>query len=193
MKFWLKGNVTIPPKPRTVGGLIGWARGVNRALADLRDMKIVGTVAPRQGGRMDLPFSLSVSKVADAYNWKVSSKYSTITDGTNGDSLAITNFDTDTVYTATKWIVVEGAVTDLAVSSLQVKAVDDPAEVVMSGSPLDQSTIRLLIGKVSIVDDAPVFDRFLTEAARLTYGFLNGKLVRVFELAPVHQSYAPPP
>lgn len=50
MKFWLKGNVTIPPKPRTVGGLIAWARGVNRALAELRDRKIVGTAAPSRGG-----------------------------------------------------------------------------------------------------------------------------------------------
>lgn len=50
MKFWLKGNVTIPPKPRTVGGLIAWARGVNRALAELRDRKIVGTSPPGKGG-----------------------------------------------------------------------------------------------------------------------------------------------
>jgi hypothetical protein len=50
MKFWLKGNVTIPPKPRTVGGLIAWARGVNRALQELRDRKIVGTAAPSRGG-----------------------------------------------------------------------------------------------------------------------------------------------
>lgn len=50
MKFWLKGNVTIPPKPRTVGGLIAWARGVNRALAELRDRKIIGTAAPSRGG-----------------------------------------------------------------------------------------------------------------------------------------------
>jgi hypothetical protein len=45
MNFWLKGNITIPARPHTVGGLIGWARGVNRALTELRDRKIVGTVA----------------------------------------------------------------------------------------------------------------------------------------------------
>jgi hypothetical protein len=42
MNFWLKGNVTIPARPHTVGGLIGWARGVNRALTELRDRKIEG-------------------------------------------------------------------------------------------------------------------------------------------------------
>jgi hypothetical protein len=47
MKFWLKGNVTIPARPHTVGGLIGWARGVNRALTELRDRKIEGNVARR--------------------------------------------------------------------------------------------------------------------------------------------------
>ena len=49
MNFWLKGNVTIPARPHTVGGLIGWARGVNRALTELRDRKIVGTAAKRSG------------------------------------------------------------------------------------------------------------------------------------------------
>jgi hypothetical protein len=55
MKLWLKGNVTIPPKPRTVGGLIGWARGVNRALAELRDRKIVGNVTTRAASGIKPP------------------------------------------------------------------------------------------------------------------------------------------
>jgi hypothetical protein len=39
----LTGSVTIPRRPSSIGGLISWARGVNRALAELRDRKIVGT------------------------------------------------------------------------------------------------------------------------------------------------------
>jgi hypothetical protein len=50
MKLWLKGNVTIPTRPRSVGGLIGWARGVNRTLAELRDRKIEGIVKTGRGG-----------------------------------------------------------------------------------------------------------------------------------------------
>jgi hypothetical protein len=50
MKFRLAGSVTIPPRPRSVGGLIGWARGVNRALQELRDRKIVGTIATSKAG-----------------------------------------------------------------------------------------------------------------------------------------------
>jgi hypothetical protein len=45
MKFRLQGSVTIPKRPSTVGGLIGWARAVNKALQELRDRKIVGLTA----------------------------------------------------------------------------------------------------------------------------------------------------
>jgi len=45
MKFRLQGSVTIPKRPSTVGGLIGWARGVNKTLQELRDRKIVGSIA----------------------------------------------------------------------------------------------------------------------------------------------------
>jgi hypothetical protein len=64
MNFWLKGNVTIPSRPHTIGGLIGWARSVNRALTELRDMKIVGTVAKENPVRTIYPFQISVSPVS---------------------------------------------------------------------------------------------------------------------------------
>ena len=60
MNFWLKGNVTIPARPHTVGGLIGWARGVNRALTELRDRKIEGTGAKNAGGTT-YPFQVSAT------------------------------------------------------------------------------------------------------------------------------------
>lgn len=141
---------------------------------------------------LKLPFKLTAFQDGETYHWQVSSVLSTITDGTNGSNLSIANLDTDNAYSATKWIVVQATVTDLAVGSLSVTAVDDPDEVGLdSSTPPEQNTIRLLIGKVSIVEDAPVSEQFRFDAARLTYGFLNGILVRVFESCHVHPSYAP--
>jgi hypothetical protein len=60
MNFWLKGNVTIPARPHTVGGLIGWARGVNRALTELRDRKIEGTRAVKNAVTT-YPFQVSAT------------------------------------------------------------------------------------------------------------------------------------
>ena len=62
MKFRLQGSVTIPKRPSTVGGLISWARGVNRTLQELRDRKIVGTVA-KKGGSPPYPFQVSATPV----------------------------------------------------------------------------------------------------------------------------------
>jgi hypothetical protein len=50
MRYRLQGSVTIPRKPTTLGGIISWAKGVNRTLAELRDRKIVGMEVVRRGG-----------------------------------------------------------------------------------------------------------------------------------------------
>lgn len=60
MKFRQQGSVTIPKRPSTVGGLISWARGVNRTLQELRDRKIVGTVA-KGVGSPPYPFQVSAT------------------------------------------------------------------------------------------------------------------------------------
>ena len=60
MKFRLQGRITIPKRPSTVGGLIGWARGVNKTLQELRDMKIVGAVA-KGSRRKPYPFEVSAN------------------------------------------------------------------------------------------------------------------------------------
>ncbi len=44
----LTGNVSIPKRPSSIGGLLSWARSVNTALRDLRDRKIVSN-QPRRG------------------------------------------------------------------------------------------------------------------------------------------------
>ena len=132
------------------------------------------------------PFHLSVSKVDSLYYWSVSSVGSTITNGTNGASMTIANMDTDTAFTSAKYIVAQATVTSLVLGSITISAVDYPEEVDTSGTPVEQDTIRYLIGKVDVVDSAPTKTQYALTAARLTYGFLNAKLVRVFEFAPTH-------
>jgi hypothetical protein len=61
MKFRLQGSVTIPKRPSSVGGLISWARGVNRTLQELRDRKIVGIIAKGKGGSIPYPFQVSAT------------------------------------------------------------------------------------------------------------------------------------
>jgi len=71
MRLWLKGNITIPPKPHTVGGLIRWARAVNRTLTELRDRKIAGAVSPSKGGGTKLPFHVSLVSTGDPPSYEV--------------------------------------------------------------------------------------------------------------------------
>ena len=61
MKFRLQGSVTIPKRPSTVGGLLSWARGVNRTLQELRDRKIVGAASKGKGGSTPYPFQVSAT------------------------------------------------------------------------------------------------------------------------------------
>jgi hypothetical protein len=60
MRYRLQGSVTIPRKPTTLGGIISWAKGVNRTLAELRDRKIVGMEVVRHGGggSVEFPFQI---------------------------------------------------------------------------------------------------------------------------------------
>ena len=190
------GQTSIPfPKPvRSVMGLYKFSVDVGRAIKALANRVDTVQVPRRSGGSgVAHPFKLSVSTDGDVYNWNVSSTRSTITDGTNGIALTITNLDTDTAFTEEKYIVVRSTVTSLVLGTVTVIAVDDPEEVLTSGTPVEQDTIQLLIGKVDVVDEAPTKEQYLLHAARLTYGFLSGKLVRVFEAAPIHQGNPPPP
>jgi hypothetical protein len=61
MKFRLQGSVTIPKRPSSVGGLLSWARGVNRTLQELRDRKIVGAASKGKGGSTPYPFQVSAT------------------------------------------------------------------------------------------------------------------------------------
>jgi len=76
MNYWLKGNVTIPAKPRTVGGLISWGRAVNRALTELRDRKVVGVVAKRNARSIKPPLFITlITNPTDPVEYEVFAQY----------------------------------------------------------------------------------------------------------------------
>ena len=52
----------------------------------------------------------------------------------------------------------------------------------------NQNEIRLLLGIVTSEDGRAWKTQHYFTAARLTYGFLNSRLVRVFESAPTHHT-----
>jgi hypothetical protein len=67
MKFRLQGSVTIPKRPSTVGGLIGWARAVNKTLQELRDRKIVGAIAKAKAGSAPLKLTIQQGTAQDKF------------------------------------------------------------------------------------------------------------------------------
>jgi hypothetical protein len=76
MNYWIKGNVTIPPKPRTIGGLISWGRAVNRALTELRDRKVVGVVAKHHSRSIKPPLFITlITNPTDPVEYEVYAQY----------------------------------------------------------------------------------------------------------------------
>lgn len=76
MSLFLKGNVTIPPRPHTVGGLISWGRAVNRALIELRDRKVVGVVAKRHSRSIKPPLFITlVTHSTDPLEYEVFAQF----------------------------------------------------------------------------------------------------------------------
>jgi len=67
MRYRLQGSVTIPRKPTTLGGIISWAKGVNRTLAELRDRKIVGMEVVRHGGGGSVKFPFQIYDTGTAF------------------------------------------------------------------------------------------------------------------------------
>lgn len=139
----------------------------------------------------DYPWKLSTRNNDGTLEWKVEREEGTITDGTNGSSIDITaaTFDTWTSITATKYIALEASVsTALALSSWTLSAVDaaDALEVGFDGTGEVQDTIRLIIGKVTITSGAISHEQIAKDHQRVDYGFLNGVLVKVFNLQAIN-------
>lgn len=142
------------------------------------------------------PFNLVTRRIDGKDHWRVIYLGSSITDGTNGAAVDLTlvGFNADNPITETKYIVLEADVDpDLVVTNwaLVEVAPGDEANLEEVGMSDDDSTIqgklRLLIGKVTIEPDKPInVAEAVFTAQRITHGFLNGIMVKVFESAPVN-------
>jgi hypothetical protein len=117
----------------------------------------------------------------------------TLTHGTNGALIVIGKLDEAQVISA-GYVYVKLSIADSALNpdtdTCEIEINDEWfEEVVFSDEePYDQAFARLLIGK--IVQDENnnyIVLQATSDHQRLTYGFLNGKLVLVFELAPAHK------
>ena len=196
------GSVTIPKRPSSVGGLIGWARLVNKTLQELRDRKVsFPSSANRAPSGSKDSWKLTTAIVEGAVKWNVSASRSTITDGTNGDAIDLTlaGFDTPETITETKFIVLEADVDEEAdvgeevVSNWTFSAVDaeDIEEVGMSDVVDEipkQNKLRLLIGKITFTDGVASVEQIETRPQILDGGFLNGTLVKILNPFQVHHS-----
>jgi hypothetical protein len=136
------------------------------------------------------PFLLSVAPVEESYEWQVAIYGSSVLDGTNGENLVpetLGLFGVPQRISATKNIVLSAAIDkDLAASDWKLETMDDPDEIIMDETSGRQTKLRLLIGTIHFDDEVASAKQLIFTGQRLTYGFLNGKLVRVFESAPSH-------
>jgi hypothetical protein len=71
MKSRLTGNVTIPQRPRSIGGLLEWARHVTQCLTELRDRKISGGNSPSSRGGGGTVTGLFCRTFISGLNWKL--------------------------------------------------------------------------------------------------------------------------
>jgi len=133
------------------------------------------------------PFHISLAKYDTGWNFQVGT--GSITDGTNGDAIDLSSyFDIDVFITETCYIVVEAAVdSSLATSGWTITTKETAPEAEEVGfTSGDQSELRLLLGKITIVESVGTVSQAIFNSARITHGFVNGVLVKVFELAPTN-------
>lgn len=112
---------------------------------------------------------------------------SSVLDGTNGSNLVPLGLcETLIGVASTKSIVLQADINELVASNWTFAAVSTYDEVTMGGTPIEQTVARLLIGQIFFDGDTASAKQLVFTGQRLTYGFLNGKIVRVFESAPSH-------
>lgn len=128
------------------------------------------------------------------YNTKSGPKYKvgkgSIIDGTNGAAIDLDGV-IEVEREATAGFVVIQATVDpdtlecTGWNSGVVTEANAEAEVVFNdASPPGQTKIVLLLGKITIGDGVATAWQAWSTSARITHGFLNGQLVKVFEAAP---------
>jgi hypothetical protein len=142
-----------------------------------------------------IPFRLSVFLDGSNWKWKVSSEYSSITDGTNGPAidLSTAGFDgSGTTISADKYIVLEAeSDSDLVLTDWTLAAVDsaaaDEVRFTTTGT-IHQDRLRLLIGKVTFTSGVPAAKQAVFSPQMITHGLTNGKESKVFLAPTVHKS-----
>ena len=158
-----------PPREPSVGSVQGTQHSMSNR-------------PPSTGGTGSHPFKL----VSSGEGWAVSSTGSTITDGTDGTSIAITGLGTEQSGDGLVAIKVSldsnldvtGAEVDVGTFSVEVN--DD------GGTPPTQIEAWLLVGRVTLTDGVYSFTQAIQEAQLLSHGLLNGMPFRGFMAAPVH-------
>jgi hypothetical protein len=142
------------------------------------------------GGETFTPFKLTTSVVDGAAKYTIGK--GSITDGTNGTAINLAGVTETAMSASAGYVVIEATVaSDLTLSSWAASVVSesDAAEVRMTTSgTIRQDKIRLLIGKLTMSGSPAVATaaQACYTDQRITHGFLNGSMVKVFETAPTH-------
>lgn len=153
----------------------------------------------RNAGTFDIqpsigPFRLSAATANGNTTFTVDADYSTVTDGTNGNMINLAGVGLGAakpISASNPFVVLKADIdVNLQPTAWSLIATNDPNEVDVTSST--QIGARLYIGKVVFNGNAATAVQAVFAPQRLTYGFLNGILVRVFESAPVHPDYVVP-
>ncbi len=142
------------------------------------------------------PFKITTSIVDGELKYQLAK--GSIQDGTNGTAIDLTGIiEANIDVTTAGYVVIEATVAaDLTLSdwaTLIIEDVTDTDEVKMTtADPLRQEKLRLLIGKITLavveeIEIPTIWQAWFT-SARVSHGFLNGSIVRVFESAPTEAS-----
>lgn len=189
---------TITDDPRWIGR---FSREVRKSIAALRDRRIILNGKSQASASVKIPFKLTARNDSGTIKYKVSSEFSSITNGTNGDAYSLGSSGTDWTASspkkfdvehslaspATKYIVLKANVSGDEAVDFTLAEVDaaDAVEVGLTGTPSSQNEIRLLIGKLTVETtpdpDTVAVTQSVFSQQRTTTGFLNGLQVLVYE------------
>lgn len=161
-------------------------------------VSVISTGAELLGGNDSTTFPFKITANNENATFRVSSKSSSITDGTNGSSTPINALDEDIAISGDLYVVAEADVvgSGLDIASFTIKMTSESEEVVITGEDEEaaQSKLRLFIGKVYQESDietgalTTVVSQAVTNSYRTSFGFFNGAYVKLLEPAPTHPS-----
>lgn len=140
---------------------------------------------------LEFPFRITINNKNATF--RVSSRGSSITNGTNGSPVPISGFDEDIAISGDLFVVAEAHVNEeLVIPNFTIKMTSETQEVDISED--SQTKLRLFIGKVYQETnlETGLLNTFVrqavTTAYRTSFGFFNGTYVKFLEPAPSHPS-----